>query len=98
LTAFSTADFTCPALAALDGGLGAFMHRVERLEMDHLVAFQGLIIFQSAQHGQINGVVIVRARRQCSVEDHLIGGDIVDTERVAQRQLILCQSAGLVRA
>ena len=69
MTAFSTAGFTCPALAdnskitcgaplvtlnclsvrALDGGLGAFMHRVERLEMDHLIALQGLIVFQAAQ-------------------------------------------------
>ena len=84
LTAFSTAGFTCPALAdnskitcgaplvtlnclsvrAFDGGFGALMHRVERLEMDHLIALQGLIVFQAAEHGQIDGVVIVRARCQ----------------------------------
>ena len=40
------------------------MHRVERLEMNHLIALQGLIVFQAAEHGQIDGVVIVGARRQ----------------------------------
>ena len=28
------------SVRALDGGLGALMHRVERLEMDHLIAFR----------------------------------------------------------
>ena len=86
------------SVRALDGGLGALMHRVERLEMDHLVALQGLIVFQAAQNGQIDGVVIVRARRQRGVEDHLLGGDIVHAERIAQCQLVLGQGAGLVRA
>ena len=74
------------------------MHRVERLEMNHLVAFQGLIVFQAAQHGQVDGVLIVRARRQRGVEDDLIGRDAVHAERIAQRQLVLGQGAGLVRA
>ena len=63
------------SVRALDGGLGAFMHRVERLEMGDLIAFQGLIVFQAAQNGQIDGVVIVRARRQRGIEDDLLGGD-----------------------
>ena len=118
LTAFSTAGFTCPALAdnakitcgapfvtlnvfpslAFDGGFGAFMHRIKGLEMDHLITFQRLFVFQSAQNGQINGVVIVRARRQRGIEDDLFGRDIVHAERIAQRQLVLGQGAGLVRA
>ena len=88
----------CLSVLAFDGGLGAFMHRVERLEMNHLISLQCLLVFQSAQHGQINGVVIVRARRQRAIEDDLIGGDIVHAERIAQRQLVLGQGAGLVRA
>ena len=63
------------AVRALDGGFGALMHRVERLEMDHLIAFQGLIIFQAAQHGQVDGVLVFRARRQRGVEDDLVGRD-----------------------
>ena len=35
------------------------MHRVKRLEMAHLVAFQSLIVFQAAQNGEVDGVVIV---------------------------------------
>ena len=74
------------------------MHRIERLEMSHLIAFQGLIVFQAAQNGQIDGVVVVRARRQRGIEDHLLGGNFVHAERIAQRQLVLGQGAGLVRA
>ena len=88
----------CFPSATLDGGLGALVHRVERLEVNHLVALQGLIVFQAAQHGQVDGVLILRARRQRGVEDDLIGGDAVDAERIAQRQLVLGQRAGLVRA
>ena len=71
LTALSTADFTCPALAdnakitcgaplvtlnvfpsaALTVAFGAFMHRVEWLEMDHLIPLQRLLVFQAAKNG-----------------------------------------------
>src|ERR1035438_993373 len=47
------------SIRALDGGFGALMHRVKRLEMDHLIGFQGLIIFQAAQHGQAWGRKII---------------------------------------
>ena len=59
------------SVRALDGGLGALVHRVERLEVNHLVALQGVIAFQAAQNGQVDGVVIVRARGERGVEDHL---------------------------
>ena len=74
------------------------MHRVERLEMDHLVAFQGLIVLQTADHGQVNSVLVFRTRSQRSAEDNLVGRDTVHTERIAQRQLVLGQGAGLIRA
>ena len=86
------------SVRALDGGFGALMHRVERLEMQHLVTLQRLIVLQAAQHGQVDGVLIVRARRQRGVEDDLIGRDAVHAERIAQRQFVLGQCAGLVRA
>ena len=60
-----------------DGGLGAFVHRVERLEVDHLVALQRLVVVQAAEDGQVDGVVVVGARRQRGVEDDLLGGDVV---------------------
>ena len=74
------------------------MHGVERLEMNHLIGLQGFLVFQAAQDGQINGVVIVRARRQRASEDDLLGGHIVHAERIAQCQLVLGQGAGLIRA
>ena len=45
-------------------GLGAFMHRVERLEMLTLIALQGLIVLQAAENGEVDGVAIVGTRRQ----------------------------------
>ena len=74
------------------------MHRVERLEMHHLVSLQRILVFQSAQDGQINGVVIVRTRRERAIEDDLLGRDIVHAEWIAQCQLVLGQGARLVRA
>ena len=37
-----------------------------------------------------------RSRGQCAGEDDLVGGDLIQAERIAQRQLVLRQSAGLV--
>ena len=39
------------SVRGFDGGFGALMHRVERLEMDHLIALQGLIVLHAANHG-----------------------------------------------
>ena len=74
------------------------MHRVERLEMHHVIALQRILVFQPGENGQINRVVVVRARRQRAIEDDLIGRDPVNCERIAQRQLVLGQRAGLIRA
>jgi len=46
---------------ALNGRLGAIVHGAEGLIMNHLVAIQGLRVLQPAQHGQVNGVLILRA-------------------------------------
>ena len=85
------------AVRALDGGLRPFMHGVEWHEMKHLVAFQGLVIFHATQNGQVDGIIIVRARCQCAVENYLLDGYIVHAERVTQRQLVLGQGSSLVR-
>ena len=81
-----------------DARFGALVHRIERLEVQYLVALQNLVIFHAGQYGQINGVVIVRTRGERAIEDHLIGCDFADTERISERQLVLGQSAGLVGA
>ncbi len=74
------------------------MDRVEWLEVDHLVALQGLVVLQASEHGQVDGVLVLRARGQRGAQDDLVGGDAVHAERIAQRQLVLGQRAGLVRA
>ena len=74
------------------------MHGVEGLEMDHLIALQGLIVLEAADHGQVDGVLVFRTGSQCGAEDYLVGRDAVDAERIAQSQLVLGQGARLVRA
>ena len=54
LNAFPSGPVTAAASVRLCTGS-------KRLEMAHLVAFQGLIVFQAAQNGQVDGVVIVGA-------------------------------------
>jgi hypothetical protein len=76
------ADSLASAAARSCGGLRALMHRVERLEMDHLITLQCLFIFYSAQNGQINGVVVFRARPLRAIEDNLLDGDIVHAKRI----------------
>ena len=44
-----------------DGGLGALAHRIERLELDHVVVVQRLIVRQAPEHRQIDGVGVVGA-------------------------------------
>ncbi len=74
------------------------MHWIEWLKMDHLIVFQRIFVFQATKNSQINGIVIVRARCQRSIENHLFGWNIVHAEWIAQRQLVLGQGASLVRA
>ena len=66
--------------------------------MNDLAGLQGILVLQSAQDGKVDGVVVVRARGQCAVEDDLLRRDIPHAERIAQCELVLCQGAGLVRA
>ena len=44
-----------------DGGLGALAHRIEGLELDHVVVVQRLIVRQAPENGQIDGVGVVGA-------------------------------------
>lgn len=50
------------------------------------------------KNGQVDGVVVVRARCQCAVEHDLSGGDARDAVRLAQGERVLGQRAGLVGA
>ena len=45
------------------------MRWIEQHEMNHLESLQGLFVFETAQNGQINGVIIVRPRCQRAIED-----------------------------
>ena len=84
--------------AAGDGGLGAFVHRVEGFEMGDGVTLQDIGVLEATEHRAVDRVVVVRAGGQRAVQDDGRGRDAVDAERGAQRQRVLGQGAGLVRA
>jgi hypothetical protein len=62
------------SLRGFHGSFGALVHRVERLEMDHLTVFQRPIGFQAADRGQVDGVPVFRTGNWCGVEDDLPSG------------------------
>ena len=78
--------------------LGALADRLERLEVLHVVSAQRLVARQATENRQVDGVVVVGARRQRRVQDDLVDRDALDGEGIAERQLVLGQGAGLVRA
>ena len=62
------------AVRRLDRGLGALADRVERLEVDHVdTPSSASVAWQAAEHGEIDRVVVVGARRQRGGEDDLLG-------------------------
>jgi len=65
------------------------MDRIEWLEMKDLITFQFLIVLHTPDHGQIDSVLVLRARSEGGVEDDSIGTNTIDTEWIAQRQLVL---------
>src|SRR5277367_5287037 len=48
------------AIRALDRGLGAFVHRIEWLEMRDLIRLERLFVLQAAQNGEVDRVVVLR--------------------------------------
>ena len=66
--------------------------------MCDLIGLQRLFVLQAAQDREIDRVVVRRLRSQCAGEDELIGGDRIQTERIAKRQFVLGQGSGLVGA
>ncbi len=66
--------------------------------MNHLIILQLLFVFHAAQNSQINRIVVFLARSQRSRQDDLLGGNIIDAERIAQSQFVLRQRAGLIGA
>ena len=89
-------DLELTPVRSSDLGLRAFMDRVERLEVQDLVTLDGLTVLESAEHRQVDRVLVLGARGQRRLEDHLLGGGSGDREWVAQCQLVLRQRAGLV--
>jgi len=70
--------------------LGALADRLERLEVLHVVAAQRLVTRQATEDRQIDGVVVVGARRQRAAgQDDVVDRDAVHGEGVAERQLVL---------
>ncbi len=59
---------------------------------------EGVSVGQAGQDGSVDGVVVVGAGGQRGVQDDLLGGDVIDAERLAQGQGVLGEGAGLVRA
>ncbi len=86
------------SVRSFDGRLGTLAHRVERLEVGHLKPVQRLIVFQAAENRQIDGVIVIRARRQCGAHDDLLRCNAAQREGLAERQFVLGQGAGLVSA
>ena len=91
-------DLEFLAVRARDGGFRAFVDGIERLEMGYLIRLQGMVVLQGAEHGEVDGVLVVRPRRQRRAQNELSCRDVVQAERIAQRQLVLGQRAGLVGA
>ena len=66
--------------------------------MCDLIGLQRLLVLQTAEDREIDRIVVRRLRRQCAREDELSGGDCIQTERIAERQLVLSERPGLVGA
>ena len=57
------------SVRALYGGFGALMHRIKRLEMKDLIALQCVVVLHSADHGQVDGVLIFRTRSERGIRE-----------------------------
>ncbi len=66
--------------------------------MQQLIALEGVLVFHATENRQIDGVLVLGARGQSRSEHDLLSGNLIDRERIAERQLVLGQGAGLVRA
>ena len=66
--------------------------------MNSLVGFQRLPILEAAENGHVDGVLIFGPGGQRAVENELVLRHLTDAERLAERQLVLGERAGLVGA
>ena len=74
------------------------MHRIEGLKVKYLEALQLLVVLHSTDHCKVDGVLVFGSRRECSPENNFVGSNAVHGEGIAQRQFVLCERTGLVRA
>ncbi len=65
-----------------DQRLGPLVHRIKGLEMQLVVALQGLLIPDPAEHRQIDRVLVIGPRRQSGGQHDLVCGHLVDRERL----------------
>ena len=66
--------------------------------MHDAIALQGVLVLESTDDGHVDGVVVLRARRECSTENDLVDGDPAHAERIAEGELVLSEGARLVGA
>jgi len=63
-----------------------------------VVRFQCACVLHAAQHGQVDNVLVFRARGQCAGKDDIVRLAGGDGERIAQGELVLGERPGLVGA
>jgi hypothetical protein len=59
------------------------VHGIERPEVDDLAGSERVPVLHAAEHGQVDRVLVLRARGERRGEDDLTCGDPLDRERVA---------------
>ena len=67
------------------------------LKCVHLIGLQRLLVFQAAEHSQIDGIVILRPRGQRAVKDDLVGGDF-SRQNGSPRVSLFCVSVPVLSA
>ena len=83
---------------SFDGSFRSFMHRVEGLKVKYLEALQLLVVLHSTDHRKVDGVFVLSARSKRSPENDVVRSNSVHIEGIAQREFVLSQRPGLVRA
>jgi len=86
------------AVGRLDGGLGPLADRIEGYEFQLGPAFQHRSVFESADHGEVDRVVVLGLAGERPGEDALLFILRGEERRVVEGQLVLGQRPGLVGA
>jgi hypothetical protein len=82
----------------LDGSFCAFVHRIEGHEVEYLAALQLLVVLYAAYYRQVDRVLVFGPGGQSGPQDNIPGRNSIYAKRIAQREFVLSQCAGLVGA